>query len=325
MAKDEKTTTKKTTKTEKKSATSKPRAKSSPKVDARPEKKAIALVPEGDSGVDIFNKMDKDQLDLIKATVAKDATDDELKMFLQVCAGAQLNPFLKQVHFIKRWNSAAGKKIGTIQVGIDGFRAIAESSGQYAGSDDAVMRDEKEVKMSKGETVTAPGSATVTVHKLMKGERFAFTATARWREYYPGEKNDYMWKKMPFGQLAKCAEALALRKAFPKLLSGLYAPEEMDQASGGQTETAETGGDEKPKENPQVEKLLQVISKQKDLGVIEDFRDKVKGSDKFNEKEKTFIYEAMNEKCKALLDGDKPATPEDVKEVLGGADDIPRD
>jgi hypothetical protein len=68
------------------------------------------------------------------------------------------------------------------------------------------------------------------VYRLTQGQRFAYTATARWSEYKP-DQNDFMWRKMPHTMLGKCAEALALRKGFPRQLAGLYAKEELDQAN----------------------------------------------------------------------------------------------
>jgi hypothetical protein len=77
---------------------------------------------------------------------------------------------------------------------------------------------------------TLESAATVTVWRLVQGTRCSFTATARWSEYFPGDQGGHMWRKMPHTMLAKCAEALALRKGFPRQLAGLYAKEEMDQA-----------------------------------------------------------------------------------------------
>lgn len=184
---------------------------------------------------DAFGKLNRPQLDLIKRTIAKGASDDELKMFIQVCKGANLNPFLKQVHLVPRWDSKEGKEVRAIQVSIDGFRSIAESSGAYAGNDDPIFDGEQEVEYSTSKAgnqkVTAPTKATVTVYKIVAGQRYGFTATARWSEYYPGAKMGFQWHVRPFLMLGKCAEALALRKAFPKLLSGMYAQEEMDKTA----------------------------------------------------------------------------------------------
>lgn len=154
-----------------------------------------------------------EQLDLIKKTVASGATDAELKLYLFDCARRGIHPLDKLLHFTKR----GGKY--TPVTSIDFMRSQAAMSGEMAGSDDAVfflgVND-------------LPLSACVTVYRITAGQRFAYTATARWSEYCPD--NAQMWKRMPHTMLAKCAEALALRKAFPQQLAGLYAKEELDQA-----------------------------------------------------------------------------------------------
>ncbi len=177
-----------------------------------------------------------EQVDLVKATVAKGATDDELKMFLYVANRTGLDPFVRQIHFVKRrqWDDATKsyKEVGTIQTGIDGYRVAAVRTGEHAGTDDAVFE----------EANSRPTKATVTAYRIVKAQRYAFAATARWDEYVQisSKTNEPMglWKKMPYTMLAKCAEALALRKAFPELLSGIYTNEEMQQAD--QPATAET-------------------------------------------------------------------------------------
>lgn len=155
------------------------------------------------------------QLELIKTTVAKDATDAELGLFLYDCKRRGLHPLDRLLHFTKR----AGKY--TPVTSIDLFRSRAAETQAHMGTDDAVF-------------VGAPGDedfrATVTVYRLVQGEKVAFTATAWMREYMPDPPNDFMWKKMQHGQLGKCAEALALRKGFPQELDGLHTFEEMEQA-----------------------------------------------------------------------------------------------
>ena len=146
-----------------------------------------------------YENITPDQVDLIKSQIAVGATDDELKLFLHVADKSGLDPLSKQIYFIKR----SGKM--TIQTAIDGFRSIADRTGQYISSEEPVFE----------EIGNNPVKATVTVGKIVQGVEGKFTASARWSEYYPGKSQGFMWDKMPHTMLGKCAEALALRKAFP--------------------------------------------------------------------------------------------------------------
>jgi phage recombination protein Bet len=181
----------------------------------------------------------REKIDLIKRTVAKGATDDELKLFLYTAEKRGLDPLAKQIYFQKR-RSKHGEENITIITGIDGYRAIADRTGKYAGNDDPVFDDEEN-----------PRKASVTVYKLIGGVRCAFSATARWDQYYPGDSLGFMWRKMPHLMLGKCAEALALRKAFPDDLSGLYTKEEMEQA-GPTVETQTAPQPEPPAPEPSI-------------------------------------------------------------------------
>ncbi|RYG37432.1 phage recombination protein Bet [bacterium] len=154
--------------------------------------------------------------ELIRRTVAAGATSDELELFLHMAKRAGLDPLARQIHFVKR------RGRGVVQVGIDGLRLTADRTGLYAGNEDGEF-----IGTTDG---GYPAKSKVTVYKLVGNQRCPFTATARWDEYYPGDEQGFMWRKMPHTMLAKCAEALALRKAFPADLSGLYIHEEMEQA-----------------------------------------------------------------------------------------------
>lgn len=252
---------------------------------------------------DAFGKLTRPQIELIKRTVAKGASDDELRMFIQVCKGANLNPFLRQVHLVPRWDSREGKEVRSIQVGIDGFRAVAESSGQYAGNDDPVYDGEVDLEVSAGKNaeaktkkVTAPARATVTVYKLMDGQRMPFSATARWEEYYPGPKLGFQWHIRPYLMLGKCAEALALRKAFPKLLSGMYAQEEMERGAG-----EEDAAKKIQKARDYVQNAISKAS----LKELDELKEMIKKSDKYDHDQKTELIALVDARVAEL----KNATP----------------
>ena len=149
----------------------------------------------------------REQIDTIKQTVARGANDSQLALFLQVCKSRNLDPFTKQVYFTPQG----------IIVSIDGFRAIAERTGCYAPGPTRYEYDDAKNLVA----------AYVTVRKLVAGQWFDIEESAFFDEY---RGSSPIWKKMPRVMLAKCAEARALRRAFSSDLSGLYSPEEMDQA-----------------------------------------------------------------------------------------------
>ena len=166
-----------------------------------------------------------EQVRLLAETVAKGCDQNELAFFLQVAKLKRLDPFTGQIHVVKRWDSQAGKDKITIQTGVDGYRAIASRTGELAGIDDP------DYDVEDGEH---PNWAKVTVYRYGRNdEKIPYKATARWSEYAQTKKDgnvNSMWRKLPFLMLGKCAESLALRKAFPDELSGMYTNEEMDQA-----------------------------------------------------------------------------------------------
>lgn len=189
------------------------------------------LIPHGQVP-EVYLKLIRDQIFKPKRLTdgtLQDRPTEDLMMFLYVCKRTGLDPLVKQIHAVYRWDSRQGKDVMSIQTSIDGFRLVAQRTGQYAGQDDVVYDSEES---------DFPKKATVSVYKIIKGARVAFVATARWNEYAQyfadtkGVKSlSPMWRKMPYLMLGKCAEALALRKAFPNELSGLYTDEEMSQST----------------------------------------------------------------------------------------------
>lgn len=157
----------------------------------------------------------------VKDTVAKGATDTELQLFLQTAKRTGLDPFAKQIYCIPRWDSKKGGNVMSIQISVDGFRAIADRTGRYVPSREPTYTyDSKD----------ALESATAYIKKFAHGSWHEIAATAFYDEYVQTGKEgkpNHMWNKMPRLMLAKTAESLVLRKAFPAELSGLYTSEEM--------------------------------------------------------------------------------------------------
>ena len=165
--------------------------------------------------------------ELIRQQLCPTATDAELQLFAITCDRTRLDPFARQIYLTKYKSRKTGKTNTSIIAGIDGFRIIAERSDSYSGQDPPQWCD------ADGQWIDvwiAPGNPFAAKARVLRHRPWgmaSFTAIAHWSEY---NADTPMWRKMPASQLAKCAEALALRKAFPNDLSGLYTADEMNQA-----------------------------------------------------------------------------------------------
>lgn len=154
-----------------------------------------------------------EQLSLVKRTLAKDATNDELALFMATANRMQLDPFAKQIYFVK---DKSGKV--TIMVSIDGVRLIAHRTGRWNGTRRGVKRDEN--------GKITHGWAEVWV----KGVDNSVYEETPFNEYYreskfTGQKN--IWDEKPETMIKKVPEMAALRIAFPQELGSVYIPEEM--------------------------------------------------------------------------------------------------
>lgn len=175
------------------------------------------------------------QLDLIRRTVAKDCDPAEFDQFIHICKAVRLDPLRRQIYaFVFSKNNPQYRRM-SIVTGIDGYRAIAERTRNYRPDDKAPRIEYSDAAKDPRKNPLGIVRAEVTVYKHAHGDWFPVVAEAYWEEYAPikkdGELDDKKdnWRKMARVMIAKCAEAQALRKAWPDDFSGLDVEEETDR------------------------------------------------------------------------------------------------
>jgi phage recombination protein Bet len=161
-------------------------------------------------------------LAVIRDQICPGATPSEMWVFLSRCAALELDPFSGQIFFIKRKDKVSH------QISIDGFRASAERTGELVMISDPEF--EGETKTANGRK--APALARVIVTREVRGKERQFSGVARFDEFVPAPPNDFMWNKMPFHMIGKCAEAQAMRKAFPHRFGDLTSGPEATTPDG---------------------------------------------------------------------------------------------
>jgi len=188
------------------------------------------------------NQLTREQVELVKHTVAVGATDNELKMFLYQAGKRGLDPLTRQIHFIKRnrYNPDTEKyeSVGTIQTGIDGFRVIADRTGRLSGINRGILKDKDDKLIG----------AWAEVHR--SDWQHPAREEVSFKEYCQKKKDGSpigLWATMPETMIKKVAEAAALRMAFPEDLSGIYTHDEMQQAD---TEVISVTEVKKPEAKP---------------------------------------------------------------------------
>lgn len=169
-------------------------------------------------------KLDYDNAKMVatlKQTVAQGLTDPEFALFVEFCKGTGLNPLKKEI-----WAIKAGNRL-QLMVGINGFWAIANSHPQFDGSELEIETDDR----------GKPIKAICKIYR--KDRRFPSIGIALLSEY---GKASPIWQSMPSVMLTKCAESVAIRKAFPQELNGLYSEEEMPVSYSAEAIATPTAG-----------------------------------------------------------------------------------
>ena len=177
---------------------------------------------------------------LVEAIFPEARTPQAIVLALTYCKARRLDPFKRTIHIVPIWDKSRKCEVETIWPGIAELRTTAFRTGQYAGRDKTEFGPECEETWNSTDyqnnnyevTVRFPEWAQITVYRIVGLSRVAFVGPqVYWREAY-GRKKDQcpndMWAKRPYGQLEKCAEASALRGAFPEELGSEYAAEEVE-------------------------------------------------------------------------------------------------
>ncbi len=177
---------------------------------------------------------------LVEAIFPNATSTESVILALSYCRARKLDPFKRNVHIVPIWNKELRRYTDTIWPGIGELRTTAFRTGEYAGRGATTFGPDVTKQVGSME-LTFPEWAQVTVFRMVKGQRVEFSGPrVYWLETYANIKreddtpND-MWANRPRGQIDKCAEAAALRSAFPEEIGSDYIPEEVQHAKGEKT------------------------------------------------------------------------------------------
>lgn len=192
-----------------------------------------AIVQAGASAISLS---EPELMKVLQSSLYPGAASESVKMVLGYCKATGLDPMQKPVHIVPMWDAKAGCMRDVVMPGIGLYRTQAARSGCAGVTEPEFGPDTADT--IGGQQITFPAWCRVTVkRRLATGEVVEFTAKEFWRENYAikggKEKSiapNAMWTKRPYGQIAKCAEAQALRKAFPEIGSEPTADEMMGKA-----------------------------------------------------------------------------------------------
>ncbi len=187
------------------------------------------------AAINTTNEIDQHIWSALKNSLYTGARDESIKMVLDYCKAAKLDPMQKPVHIVpmsvKNAQTGRYEYKDVVMAGVGLYRIQAARSNQYAGVSEPEFGEDVTCNLG-GADITYPKWCKVTVKKIVNNTIVEFTAKEYWLENYASKKDELtpntMWRKRPYGQLAKCAEAQALRKAFPEIVSQHPTAEEME-------------------------------------------------------------------------------------------------
>ena len=181
-------------------------------------------------------------IDLLTRTICRGATTDELALFLQVCQRTGLDPFVGEIHAVKRYDSALRREVMTIQTAVKGYRKKASETGLYDGTAGPYWKAKDGDWTEVWESDEFPYAAKFTVFK--KGAAHPFTATCKWSSFVQITKEggpNKFWRTMPDHMLGNAAERHALMRAFPGLSASLPPPSQSLPEIEGRVIDSSTG------------------------------------------------------------------------------------
>lgn len=228
---------------------------------------------------------DDELIPVLQSSLYPGAKPESIKLALGYCRAAGLDPIQKPVHLVPM----RVKKVGgdrddyewrdVVMPGIGLYRTQAARTGELAGIDEPEFGPD--IPMPGRPKATAPDWCRVTVYRMIGGQRVAFTAREYWLENYATAGRDSvapnaMWERRPRGQIAKCAEAQALRKAFPELGSQPTADETLiepgeviDGATGAPLQPTAPAFNVARKSKAQPSPVAQAAAKNADQNIVD--------------------------------------------------------
>jgi phage recombination protein Bet len=182
---------------------------------------STAVAKQAHSAMPALAMSEEELIGVLTNSLYPGAASGSIKLVIGYCKAAGLDPMQKPVHIVPMWDNKAKQMRDVVMPGIGLYRTQAARSGEYAGVTEPEFGDDITESVG-GVQITYPKWCKVTVRRLLpNGTVVDFTAKELWKENYATKGKDSvapnaMWLRRPYAQLAKCAEAQALRKAFPE-------------------------------------------------------------------------------------------------------------